>query len=266
MTLKLYNTLTRKVEEFVPLEKGKAGMYCCGPTVYWYAHVGNMRTYIFEDVLKRALMYNGYKVKHVMNYTDVGHLTSDAEEGEDKMIKALRREGKSLTPQSILEVADFYAKEFEKDSDRLNIIRPDITCRATAYVPEMINLIKRIEKNGYAYKTSVGLIFDTGKFKNYAKFARLTLDQLKVGARVEPDPERKNPSDFALWLTNQPNHVMQWDSPWGKGFPGWHIECSAMSMKHLGETIDIHCGGVNTFLCIIQTKSHSPKLQPENSS
>lgn len=241
--LKIFNTLTRKKETFRPIKLGFVGMYTCGPTVYWYAHIGNLRTYLFEDILKRVLLYNGFKVKHVMSITDVGHLTSDAEEGEDKMITALRREGKELTSQSVLEVAEFYTKAFKKDINRLNIIEPDVWCKATDYIPEMIELIKRIEKNGYTYKTSVGLIYDTSKYRDYAKLGRLSLKQLKKGARVEPDPDRRNPSDFALWITNQPKHIMQWDSPWQKGFPGWHIECSAMSIKYLGEHFDIHCGG-----------------------
>ncbi|MEM5804415.1 MAG: cysteine--tRNA ligase [Candidatus Aenigmatarchaeota archaeon] len=243
--MKLYNTLTRKKEEFKPIKKGHAGMYCCGPTVYWFAHLGNMRTYIFEDILKRVLLYNGYNVKHVMNYTDVGHLTSDAEEGEDKMIKALRREGKPLTPEAVLEIAAVYEKAFERDAELLNIIRPDIVCKATQHIPEMIELIKRLEKNGFVYRTKVGMIYDVSKFKDYAMLGKLSLEQLKRGARLEPDPERRNPSDFALWIMNQPKQIMQWDSPWGRGFPGWHIECSAMSMKYLGETFDIHCGGID---------------------
>jgi len=243
MALKLYNTLGRKKQVFKPLRDKEVGLYTCGPTVYWFAHIGNMRTYIFGDILKRVLLYNGFKVKHVMNITDVGHLTSDAEEGEDKMIKALRREGKPITVEAVKEVAKFYTDAFISDLKRLNIILPDVICPATEYIPEMIELIKRIEKNGYTYKTGVGLIYDTSKFKNYAKLGNLNLEQLKAGARVEPDPGRRNPSDFALWLTNQPNQLMQWDSPWGWGFPGWHIECSAMSMKYLGESFDIHCGG-----------------------
>ena len=243
MALKLYNTLGRKKQVFKPLRDKEVGLYTCGPTVYWFAHIGNLRTYLFGDILKRVLVYNGFKVKHVMNITDVGHLTSDAEEGEDKMIKALRREGKPITVEAVKEVAKFYTDAFLSDLKRLNIILPDVICPATEHIPEMIELIKRIEKRGYTYKTGVGLIYDTSKFKKYAKLGNLNLEQLKAGARVEPDPERRNPSDFALWLTNQPNQLMQWDSPWGRGFPGWHIECSAMSMKYLGESFDIHCGG-----------------------
>jgi len=240
--LKLYNTLARKKEVFKPIADKKVTLYGCGPTVYWYQHIGNLRRYVFEDTLKRTLLYDGYKVKHVINITDVGHLTSDAEEGEDKMMKAIKREGLSLTAESMFKIADKYSKAFFDDFKKLNIIEPDIWSKATEHIPDMINLIKKIEKKGYTYKTKVGLIFDTSKAKNYAKLGRLSVEQLKKGARVEPDPERKNPTDFALWITNQPNHIMQWESPWGKGFPGWHIECSAMSMKYLGDTLDIHTG------------------------
>jgi len=243
MALKVYNTLGRKKEEFKPIKPGFVGMYCCGPTVYWYQHIGNLRTYIFEDVLKRILLFNGFKVKHIVNITDVGHLTSDADEGEDKLMKALKREGLPLNKESMMKLANMYFEEFKKDFERLNIIQPDVWCKATEHVPEMIDLIKKIEKNGYTYKTSVGLIYDTAKFRDYAKLAMLKLEQLEEGARGKKDEERKNLSDFALWITNQPNHIMLWDSPWGKGFPGWHIECSAMSTKYLGEQFDIHCGG-----------------------
>ncbi|MBW2991549.1 cysteine--tRNA ligase [Candidatus Woesearchaeota archaeon] len=243
MALKLYNTLTRKKEEFKPIHPPNVGLYACGPTVYWYQHIGNMRTYIFEDILRRVLARNNFKVKHVVNVTDVGHLTSDADEGEDKLMKAIKREGLPLTRDSMLQLADKYFDEFKKDFDRLNLLHPDIWCKATEHVQEMIDMVKKIEKNGYAYKTSVGLTFDTKKFKDYAKLARLKLDELEAGARGKKDTERRSPSDFALWVTNQPNHIMQWDSPWGKGFPGWHIECCAMGTKYLGEQFDIHCGG-----------------------
>jgi cysteinyl-tRNA synthetase len=241
--LKLYNTLKRKKEEFKPIDPKEVGLYGCGPTVYWFQHIGNMRRYIFEDTLKRVLFYNDYKVKHVINLTDVGHLSSDADEGEDRMMKAIKRENLPLVPESMLKITEKYSSAFFVDLKKLNIIFPDVWSKATEHIKEMIELIKRMEKKGYTYKTSVGLIFDTSKYKNYAKLGKLTPEQLKAGARVEIDPERKNPSDFALWITNQPNHVMQWDSPWGKGFPGWHIECSAMSMKYLGEQFDIHTGG-----------------------
>lgn len=243
MKLKLYNTASRKKEIFKPIKKNEVGMYCCGPTLYWYQHIGNLRTYISEDILKRVLEKNGYKVKHIVNLTDVGHLTSDADSGEDKLVKALKREGLPLTYESMLKLSQKYFDVFEKDLKSLNIKMPNKWARATEHIQDMINLIKRIEKNGYTYKTNVGLIFDTSKFKDYDKFGKLNLRELEKGARGKEDPERKNVSDFALWLTNQPNHVMLWDSPWGKGFPGWHIECSAMSMKYLGEHFDIHCGG-----------------------
>ncbi len=240
--LKLYNTLTRKKEIFKPV-KGKVRIYSCGPTVYWYQHIGNMRYAIFVDILKRVLLYNNYKIKHVMNITDVGHLTSDADEGEDKMVKAIKREGLALNKKSMLKIADKYARIFMKDLKKLNIILPDKMPKATEHIKDMIEVIKKIDEKGYAYKTSVGLIFDTSKFKDYSKFAKLKTEDLKKGARVQIDKERKNPSDFALWITNQPNHIMLWDSPWGRGFPGWHIECTAMSSKYLGEQFDIHTGG-----------------------
>jgi cysteinyl-tRNA synthetase len=244
--LLLYNTLTKKKELFVPVKrknKDFVSLYACGPTVYWYQHIGNLRTYIFEDILKRVFEFNGYKVRHVINITDVGHLTSDSDEGEDKMLKALKRENLPLTKDSMLALAEKYTQVFKQDFKKLNIIEPDIWPKATQHIHEMQELIKKIEKKGFTYKTKVGLIFDTSKFKNYSKLGRLKLKELKQGSRTKKDPERKNPSDFALWITNQPKHVMQWDSPWGRGFPGWHIECSAMSMKYLGKTIDIHTGG-----------------------
>lgn len=211
MVLKLYNTLSRKKEVFKPIKKGQVGLYCCGPTVYWYQHIGNLRTYVFEDVLKRVLIHNGYKVKHVVNVTDVGHLTSDADEGEDKLVKALKREGLPLTKASMLKLSNLYFKDFRDNLKKLNVIEPNYWPKATEHVQDMINLIKKIEKNGYAYKTGVGLIYDTSKFKNYAKFGRLNLEELEKGARGKEDPDRKNVSDFALWLINQPNHIMMWD-------------------------------------------------------
>ncbi|MCG8572338.1 MAG: cysteine--tRNA ligase [Spirochaetes bacterium] len=245
MTIKLYlyNTISRQKEEFKPIQKNCVSFYACGPTVYWYQHIGNLRTYIFEDVLKRVLLFNGYQVKHVVNVTDVGHLASDADEGEDKLLKGLLREGLPLTKGSMLRLADKYFQEFLEDFKRLNIIMPDVWCKATEYIDDMIKLIKLIDKNGYAYQTSVGLIFDTAKFPHYSDLGRLKLEQQDQGTRTSIDNERKNPSDFAMWITNQSNHIMQWDSPWGKGFPGWHIECSAMSRRHLGDQFDIHCGG-----------------------
>jgi cysteinyl-tRNA synthetase len=243
MTLKLYNTLGRKKEIFKPINNHEVRIYGCGPTVYWYQHIGNLYRYIFEDILVRILLFNNYKVKHVINITDVGHLTSDSDEGEDKMVKAIKREGLELTKDSMLKIAKKYTDVFKSDLKKLNILEPDYWPKATEHIKEQIELIKKLEQNGYTYKTSVGLIFDTSKFKDYGKLAKLKLDDLKAGFRVKIDDERKNKSDFALWITNQPNHLMLWDSPWGVGFPGWHIECSAMSMKYLGEQFDIHTGG-----------------------
>ncbi|MBU4256805.1 cysteine--tRNA ligase [Patescibacteria group bacterium] len=238
----LYNTLTRAKEEFKPIKNDEAGLYTCGPTVYNYAHLGNLRSYIFEDVLKRVLLYNGYEVKHVMNITDVGHLTGDRDMGEDKLEKGARREGKSAW-----EIAEFYAKAFKKDLKLLNIIEPDIWCKATDHIQEQIDLIKKLEEKGYVYKTSDGVYYDTSKFKDYAKLSHLDLETLREGARVEINPEKKNSTDFALWkfTLKGAQRQMEWNSPWGVGFPGWHIECSAMSIKYLGEHFDIHCGGID---------------------
>src|SRR5581483_4215922 len=241
MTMTLYNTMTRRKEEFVPLDPPKVRMYCCGPTVYNYAHIGNLRTYVFEDVLRRTLVFNGYDVLHVMNITDVGHMTTDADAGDDKMEVAARRENKSPW-----EIARFYEEAFFKDTDRLNIQRPEVTPRATEHVVEMIEIIQKLEANGYTYVTSEGVYFDTSKNEDYGKLARLNLAEQKTAREeVIADETKKNPSDFVLWFLNKPTHIMQWESPWGPGYPGWHIECSAMSMKYLGETFDIHCGGVD---------------------
>lgn len=234
----LFNTLTKKKEKFIPIKEGSVGIYSCGPTVYWNQHIGHMYAYVQWDTLVRLLRYLGNNVKWVMNLTDVGHMTSDEDSGEDKMEKGAKREG-----VSVWQIADKYIKQFEGSLKLLNITKPDILCRATDHIPEQIKLIKKIEKNGFTYKTKTGLVFDTSKFVDYAKFANLNLEEQKSGARTEIDPEKKNPWDFLLWVTNQPYHVMQWDSPWGKGFPGWHIECTAMSTKYLGETFDIHTGG-----------------------
>jgi cysteinyl-tRNA synthetase len=240
--MKIYNTMTRKKEEFKPLMGKQVGMYCCGPTVYDYAHIGNLRTYIFEDMLRRALTCAGFKVKHVMNITDVGHLTSDADTGEDKIEIGAKREHKSAW-----EVAEFYTKNFFSDTEKLNIIRPDITPKATGTIPEQVELIKKIEKNGFTYRTEDGIYFDTSKLKDYGKLTRLKKEDLKAGARIKIVEGKKNPTDFALWKfsPHDQKRQMEWDSPWGIGFPGWHIECSAMSMKYLGETFDIHCGGID---------------------
>lgn len=240
--LRLYNTLSRSIEEFVPLEPGKAGMYCCGPTVYNYAHIGNLRTYVFEDILRRTLRFNGFTPFHVMNITDVGHLESDADEGEDKMEKGARREG-----LDVWQLARKYEQAWLDDMARLNIERPEVICRATEHVQDMIELVERLLERGYAYAANDAIYFDTSKFSDYAKLARLDLRGLQAGAggRVQLTGEKRHPNDFALWFTNRPRHIMQWESPWGRGYPGWHIECSAMSMKYLGPTFDIHCGGVD---------------------
>jgi cysteinyl-tRNA synthetase len=234
-----YNTATRKKEEFKPIKEGEVGIYSCGPTVYWNQHIGHMYAYTQWGTLINYLRYVGYEVKWVMNVTDVGHLTSDADEGEDKMEKGAKREG--LT---VWEIAKKYEKQFVDSLDAFNIKRPDVLCRATEHIPEQIELAEKIEKNGFAYLTKTGLVFDTSKFTDYAKFANLKLEEMNAGARVEVDDEKKNAGDFLLWVTNQPNHIMKWPSPWGEGFPGWHLECTAMSTKYLGETFDIHTGGI----------------------
>jgi len=237
--LKFYNTLGRKKQEFRSIKKGQVTMYTCGPTVYWLQHIGNMRAYVFADVLKRVLMFNDYRVKHVINITDVGHLTSDADTGEDKIEKAAKKEGKSAQ-----DIAEYYFKIFHEDLGKLNVIDPAVWCKATEYIKEQIALVKRLEEKGFTYKTSDGIYFDTSKLKNYGELARLNVENLKAGARVEIG-QKKNKTDFALWKFSEEQGVRQqeWDSPWGLGFPGWHIECSAMAMKNLGETIDIHTGG-----------------------
>lgn len=239
--LKLYNTLTRKKEEFVPLKKGTVKMYSCGPTVYNYAHIGNMRAYIFMDTLRKVLKYNGYKVKHVMNITDVGHLVSDADEGEDKMAKTARIENRS-----VYEIAKEYTDAFMKDIKALNIDTPEHIAKATEHIREMEIYVNDIVKNGYAYETSKGVYFDTSKLPNYGKMlSNNNIDDLKAGARVEVDTEKRNPQDFALWIKAPKEHIMKWNSKWGLCYPGWHIECSAMSRKYLGDKFDIHTGGVD---------------------
>jgi cysteinyl-tRNA synthetase len=242
--LMLYNTLTRKKEVFKPIKKGFVNMYTCGPTVYKYAHIGNLRTYVFEDILKRVLVYNGFQVQHIMNITDVGHLTSDEDQGEDKIEMEAKRENK--TPQ---EIANFYTKTFQQDLKNLNIIEPRMWCKATEHISDQISLIKKLEEKGYTYIGKNGNVyFNTAKFKNYGKLARLKLKQ-KALARIEEDSEKKNPRDFVLWFSLQGSkfkgHLLKWQSPWGEGWPGWHIECSAMSMKYLGEHFDIHCSGID---------------------
>jgi cysteinyl-tRNA synthetase len=237
--MKIYNTLTRQKEEFKPIEEGKVGVYSCGPTVYWNQHIGNMYAFVSWDILVRVLRYLGYNVTWVMNITDVGHNTSDADEGEDKMEKGAKREG--LTPWQI---AKKYEDQFIDSFKKLNVVTPDFLPKATEHIEEQINLAKKMEERGFTYKTKTGLVFDTEKFVDYDKFANLKLEEMDVGNRVEVDEEKKNPWDFLLWITNQPNHIMKWNSPWGEGFPGWHLECTAMSTKYLGETFDIHTGGI----------------------
>jgi cysteinyl-tRNA synthetase len=241
-TVRLFNTLGRELQDFKPIEAGKVGFYGCGPTVYNFAHIGNIRAYVFDDLLARTLRYFGYEVTHVMNVTDVGHLTGDADTGEDKMVKSAMERGKT-----VLEVARFYTEAFFRDTERMNIVRPTIVCKATEHIPEMIALIQRIEANGFTYSAGGNLYFDVSKFPSYGELARLNLDDLKAGARIDIDPNKKNPFDFALWFTKSKfeGQAMVWDSPWGRGYPGWHIECSAMSMKYLGEQFDIHAGGID---------------------
>jgi cysteinyl-tRNA synthetase len=241
MSLFLYNTLSRTKEEFKPIGK-IAGLYTCGPTVYNYAHLGNFRTYVFEDVLKRVLRYNGLAVKHVMNITDVGHLVGDNDEGEDKLEVGARREGKSAW-----DIAKFYEAAFRQDLTALNITEPDVWCKATDNIAEQIDLIKQLEAKGFTYTTGDGVYFDTAKFPDYNKLSHLNLDELKEGARVAKNAEKKNPTDFALWKFSPAGsqRQMEWESPWGKGWPGWHLECSAMSLKYLKDSLDIHCGGID---------------------
>lgn len=240
MSLRVYNTLTRAKEEFIPVKDNEVGLYSCGPTVYSFAHIGNMRSYIFADLLKRVLVFNGFEVKHVMNVTDVGHLLSDADEGEDKMERTARETGK--TPQ---EIAAFYTEIFFQDCGKLNIIRPKLVCKATEHIREMIEFVKALEEKGYAYEISDGIYFDITRLPGYGKLSRANLDEQMAGARVEVNDEKHHPADFALWKKAEPNHIQQWQSPWGMGYPGWHIECSAMSIKYLGHRFDIHTGGID---------------------
>ena len=241
--ISFYNTASRTQEPFVPLHPGVANVYCCGPTVYHYAHIGNLRTYVFEDMLRRVLDYQGYVVNHIVNITDVGHLTSDADTGEDKMEKGAAREGKT-----VWEIADFYTQAFMKDWERLNLVAPSKWTKATDYIPEQIALVKTLEDKGLAYLIpGDGMYFDTARFPRYADFAGLDIKGMQAGSRVEMVEGKRNASDFALWKVSPTDkqRAMEWDSPWGRGFPGWHVECSAMAMKHLGPTLDIHCGGTD---------------------
>ena len=240
MGIKLYNTLTREKEEFKPLEDNTVRIYSCGPTVYSYAHIGNFRAYIFMDTLRRILKYNGYKLKHVMNITDVGHLESDADEGEDKMEKAARKENKNP-----YEIAKYYSDIFFKDMKRLNIDEPEIIAKATEHIPEMLKFVEGLVKNGYAYETSKGIYFDISKLDKYPVLSNRKIDEQIAGARVDVDEEKRNPYDFALWIKAPENHIMKWESPWGLSYPGWHIECSAMGRKYLGDQFDIHTGGID---------------------
>lgn len=238
--LRIYNTLTRQKEDFTPIHEGKAYMYSCGPTVYNYAHIGNLRTYIFMDLFRRTLKYDGYKLEGVMNITDVGHLLSDGDTGEDKMQKASREQKKSPW-----EIAAYYTDVFFTDLKKLNIGKPEIIAKATDHIQEMIDYVQKLVEKGYGYEIDDGIYFDIGKFPGYGKLSRLNLEEQQAGARVEVNSQKRHPADFALWKKAEPEHIMQWPSPWGMGYPGWHIECSAMSLKYLGMPFDIHTGGVD---------------------
>ena len=240
MDIYFYNTLTKQKDLFKPIEEGKVKIYSCGPTVYKDATIGNMRTNLLNDTLRRVLKYNGYELKHVMNITDVGHLVSDGDEGEDKMLKSAREEHKSP-----LEIAEHYTKLFFRDLERLNIETPEVVCKATDHIKEMLEMVQKIMQNGYAYETSTAIYFDVSKLDKYGILSGINLNDQKAGARVDIDPEKRNPYDFALWIKAPANHLMKWDSPWGPSYPGWHIECSAMSTKYLGEEFDIHTGGID---------------------
>lgn len=242
MPIRLYNTLSRTKEVFKPIKNKQVGMYCCGPTVYWYAHLGNLRTYIFEDILRRVLEYNGYKVKHVMNFTDVGHLTSDEDTGNDKIEESAKKERKTAQ-----EIANYYIAAFKRDAAALNIKPPTLYVRATDHIKEQIEIVKILEEKNFTYKIADGVYFDTSKLKDYGQLARLNLEGQKAGARVEVVQNKKNPADFAVWkfTPSGARRHQEWDSPWGRGFPGWHLECSAMARKYLGEQFDIHCGGID---------------------
>lgn len=242
--MRIYNTLTRRIEEFIPHDKEMVNMYTCGPTVYHYAHIGNLRSYIMEDILEKNLIYNGYKVKRVMNITDVGHLSSDSDTGEDKMVKSAKSQNKS-----VLDIAKFYTKAFFEDFGKLNIKKPEIIEPATNLIPEYINLIEELLKKEYAYISGGNVYFDTSKLKDYYVLTNHKEDEMVVGVRegVESDANKRNQADFVLWFTKSKfdDQELKWDSPWGLGYPGWHIECSCISMKHCGEYLDIHCGGVD---------------------
>jgi len=239
MGLNLYNSLTRRKEEFKPLKEGRVGIYVCGPTVYGHAHLGHAKSYVSFDVLIRYLRYLDYDVTYVQNITDVGHLTDDADEGEDKIVAAAKKE--KMHPMAL---AEYYTRSYFEDMDRLNCVRPDISPRASGHILEQIGLVTTLLKKGYAYTANGSVYFDVSKFKDYGKLSGRNVEEMLAGARVEVSPDKKNPVDFALWKKAEPNHIMQWPSPWGMGYPGWHLECSVMSMKYLGKTIDIHGGGL----------------------
>ena len=258
--MKIYNTLERKIVDFVPYEEGKVKMYTCGPTVYHFAHIGNLRTYIMEDVLEKSLRFLGYDVKRVMNITDVGHLSSDADTGEDKMLKGAKRENKT-----VMDIAKFYTDAFFKDCELLNISKPDVVIPATTMIDEYIEMISVLLDKGFAYKSGDNIYFDTSKLEDYYVLTNHTEDSLFAGVRddVSVDDNKRNKTDFVLWFTKSKfdNQELKWDSPWGVGYPGWHIECSCISLKHLGEYLDIHCGGVDNIFPhhtneIAQTESY----------
>ena len=260
MGLKVYNTLTRKKEEFIPIDRNEIRMYSCGPTVYYFAHIGNLRAYLFMDNLRRVLKYNGYNLKHVMNITDVGHLVSDADEGEDKMMKAAARENKDP-----FEIAKFYTEAFLKDIDKLNIDRPEIIAKATEHIDVMEEYVKKIIDNGYTYQTKDTVYFDTSKLDKYGVLSNRNIEDQKAGARVDFDQNKKNISDFAVWIKAPENHLMKWNSFFGLSYPGWHLECSAMGYKYLGDQFDIHTGGVDHISIhheneIAQSKGFSGKV------
>lgn len=261
--MKLYNSMSRSIEDFMPYHEKEVKLYTCGPTVYNYAHIGNLRTYIHEDILEKALGFIGYDVKRVMNITDVGHLESDADDGEDKMLKGALRENKT-----VWQVAAFYTDAFFTDCGKLNIKKPEIVAKATDYISKYIDFIKTLEDKGYTYFTNGNVYFDISKFERYTALSKLNLDELRIAHRegVEEDTFKKNPQDFVLWFTKSKfdNQAMKWESPWGVGYPGWHIECSVISLSNLGEQLDIHCGGVDHIPVhhtneIAQTESYTGK-------
>lgn len=256
MDIKIYNTLSREKETFKPIKRGVVSMYNCGPTVYDRIHIGNFRASVFPDILRRMFEYNGFKVKQIMNITDIGHLVGDGDEGEDKMMKALKRDGLPVTVPSMLAIGKKYAEQFRDDLKSLNVEPAEEYPHASAHVPEDIDIIKILDDKGFTYKTSDGLYFDTSKFPSYGKLGNISQENLREGARVAVNPEKRNPADFALWKFNE----IGWESPWGTGFPGWHIECSAMSAKYLGQPFDIHTGAID----LIPTHHNNEIAQSES--